>query len=133
MCRGEVRCSLVHTQRVLLTYVVTCRLVPVVLLPDIELKDPKTLWGCVLSVDYRRPLSKDGLDRYDRNQKIPHAYRDDYLAYEDELQRLRDEAADEEEWIKHRTELDARLQTEVATRIDVCIVYFRLGLTNACR
>ncbi|KZV73652.1 hypothetical protein PENSPDRAFT_749890 [Peniophora sp. CONT] len=92
------------------------KLIPVARLDEPELKNPETDWANILSVDKRRPFDKEGLDQYDRNRKIPHAYEDDVLAYEARLQELHNNCDVPGEWEKRRAEFDAELRLAVQKR-----------------
>ncbi|KZV73653.1 hypothetical protein PENSPDRAFT_626872 [Peniophora sp. CONT] len=92
------------------------KLIPVVKIGFQELMNQETDWSSILSVDQRRPFDKEGLNQYDRNRKIPHAYVDDIKAYETELQRLDEGCDDDSEWERRRAALDTQLETAVQAR-----------------
>lgn len=100
------------------------RLVPVVRLDDLELMAPETKWLGILSVDRRRPLVKEGLDQPNRNNKIAHAFVDDVVAYETQLQEIHDGCENDSEWEQRRAELDTGLEAAVQARFAVgtCLI-----------
>ena len=82
--------------------------------------DPETKWSSIIPADDRRPLDKEGLDQYDRNSKIPHAFTDDVLAYEARLEELHNSCdGDDDRWQQRRAELDTELKAEVKARREV--------------
>ncbi|VDB91840.1 unnamed protein product [Peniophora sp. CBMAI 1063] len=93
------------------------KLLPVVKLADWELMSQETSWSDIISADNRRPLDKEGLNQYDRNSKIPHAYIGDIEDYETKLEELYAECeGDNERWELRRAEFDAERKEAVQAR-----------------